>query len=300
MLFKTYDELHCPQPTNQNPMMQSILEHNLSLARLPIFIGMFIVMASLEAAWPRRERQYICHKRWLCNFACIGFYTLIIRILISAALVSSIAGFAMMLYDRSWGIFNMIDLPIWANVILSLLLLDMAIYWQHRLFHMIPFLWRFHRMHHADQDLDASTGIRFHPVEMMLSYGYKIACISLLGSHLVAVLIFEIMLNASAIFSHANVSIPTKIEAALRRVMVTPDMHRVHHSMDVKEHDSNYGFCLSVWDRIFGSYRSQPNKGHCGMDIGLKAYADLGPSQFKWCMLLPFKTLVKESPPLTK
>jgi sterol desaturase/sphingolipid hydroxylase (fatty acid hydroxylase superfamily) len=183
-----------------------------------------------------------------------------------------------------------IDLPQWLVILLSVVALDLIIYWQHVMFHALPNLWRLHQVHHADRDFDVTTGLRFHPIEILLSMGLKIAAISLLGPPAIAVLIFEVLLNTTALFNHANVSLPRPLDRVLRGMLVTPDMHRIHHSAIAAETNSNYGFNLPWWDYLFGTYRDRPAMGHPGMTIGLSAYQKtLGVSQLPWILLLPFK-----------
>ena len=190
---------------------------------------------------------------------------------------------------NGWGILSWIDWPFWLEVAVAAVLLDMAIYWQHVASHKIPVLWRVHRVHHADRDIDATTGIRFHPVEIVLSMLYKFVVIIALGAPALGVFIFEVLLNGSAMFNHANLKLPAWLDRVLRTLIVTPDMHRVHHSVIHHETDSNYGFNLSIWDRLFGSYIDQPEKGHDGMTIGLNDYQTDNPSRLDWSLLLPFR-----------
>jgi sterol desaturase/sphingolipid hydroxylase (fatty acid hydroxylase superfamily) len=181
-------------------------------------------------------------------------------------------GLAVMAEERGWGLFNNIDIPVWAAVVVSMLLLDLAIYLQHVMFHAVPGLWRLHRMHHADLDFDATTGLRFHPIEILISMGIKLAVVAALGPPAVAVLLFEVILNGTALFNHANVDLPRPVDRVLRLFVVTPDMHRVHHSIDPRETNSNYGFNLPWWDRLLGTYIALPAKGHVQMEIGIEQF----------------------------
>ena len=181
-------------------------------------------------------------------------------------------GLAVIAEDRSWGLFNTVEVPFWAAVLVSMLLLDIAIYLQHVMFHAIPALWRLHRMHHADLEFDATTGLRFHPIEILISTVFKLAVVAALGPPAVAVLLFEVILNATALFNHANISLPPSVDRWLRWIVVTPDMHRVHHSVDPRETNSNYGFNLPWWDRLLGTYVAQPAKGHNVMEIGIEQF----------------------------
>ncbi|MFD1509284.1 sterol desaturase family protein [Lacimonas salitolerans] len=181
-------------------------------------------------------------------------------------------GLAVMAQDSGWGLFNAVDGPAWLAVVAAILILDLAIYLQNVMFHAVPGLWRLHRMHHADQEFDATTGLRFHPVEIVLSMAIKLAVVGAIGAPPVAVLLFEVLLNATALFNHSNIRLPLAVDRVLRLVLVTPDMHRVHHSVDPRETNSNYGFSLPWWDRLLGTYVAQPAKGHEGMDIGIEQF----------------------------
>ena len=197
--------------------------------------------------------------------------------------------------DQGWGLLSLLpfSLPFYLELILGIILLDLLIYLQHVACHYVPVLWRFHKVHHADRDLDVTTGVRFHPVEAILSMLYKCAVIALLGPIALSVVIFEIVLNASAMFNHANVAIPKKIDTFLRWFIITPDVHRIHHSTNVAETNSNYGFFLSIWDRIGKTYKSQPEAGHDDMVIGLSSYQTQNPSKIIWCLTLPFKKIIR-------
>jgi sterol desaturase/sphingolipid hydroxylase (fatty acid hydroxylase superfamily) len=188
---------------------------------------------------------------------------------------------------QGWGLFNVISLPLWLEVVVVVLILDFAIWLQHLITHKVPFLWRIHRVHHADLDMDVSTAIRFHPIEIALSMMLKIGLVYLLGPAAIAVVMFEIILNGTAMFNHSNLALPAWLDRPLRKILVTPDMHRVHHSVHRNEHDSNYGFSLSVWDRLFGTYIAQPKAGHTEMQVGLE-WQDERPSRLGWSLALPF------------
>lgn len=253
-------------------------------ARLTAFVGLLVLLALCERRWPRRLLTEARAVRWRINLTIVAVDSLLVRLLLPLAPFTVAA----MLQDRGWGLFNQLPLSGAAEIIASLLLLDLTIYAQHRLFHRLPLLWRIHRMHHTDLDLDVTSGTRFHPVEIVLSLAIKLTAIAVLGSSPLAVVLFEIVLNATSMFSHANLRLPLPVDRWLRLVMVTPDMHRVHHSVIVRETNSNYGFNLPWWDRLFGSYRAQPGDGHLGMTIGLREWrtqADLG----LWALLqIPF------------
>lgn len=255
-----------------------------SVLRLSTYIGVIVLMALLEALMPRRQRSFDRVRRWFANLGLIAISTVLVRF----AVPLMATGIAMAAEEKGWGIFNLLSLPHVLNIVLSLMLLDMMIYWQHVATHYVPFLWALHKVHHSDRDIDVTTGIRFHPIEIVLSLFYKFLCIIIIGPSATAVLIFEIALNASSMFNHANLRLPLKLDYILRKLIVTPDMHRVHHSVLVRETNSNFGFNLALWDRIFGTYISQPQSGHISMRIGLEEYQDEKPSSLPWCIVLPF------------
>ncbi len=237
--------------------------------RLAAFLAVAVLMAGWEALAPRRPQLRGRRRRWPVNLAVVATGTVLVRVVFPAAVV---AGFAVLAAERGWGLFNWVAAPGWLALALSVLTLDLAVYAQHVAFHRIPLLWRLHRMHHSDLDVDFTTGLRFHPVEILVSILLKIAVVAVLGAPAAAVIVFEVLLNACAMFNHGNVRLAEAADRALRAVLVTPDMHRVHHSWTRAETDSNYGFCLSWWDRLFGTYRAQPAAGHDAMTIGLPAF----------------------------
>ncbi len=245
-------------------MMDWILSHETAL-RFGAYGGVLTAMAGAEALWPRRQRSQRRAGRWLNNLGIAALNSLLLTLIFPLLAV----GLALIAADRGWGLFNLIAAPVWLEVLLAIVILDFIIWAQHLMFHKIGFLWRFHAMHHIDLDIDTTTGVRFHPVEILLSMLIKFGAVVLLGPAAVAVLLFEVLLNATALFNHANLRLPARLDRTLRAFMVTPDMHRVHHSVHQDETDSNYGFNLSVWDRIFGTYRAQPRDGHLEMAIGL-------------------------------
>ena len=247
-------------------MPASGFENGESVVRLAAFFGVFAAMAIWEALAPCRARLVPRRVRWVGNLGLVALNTLLVRLLFPLAAV----GFAAIAAERGWGLLNAFDVPFWPAFGVSLLLLDMAIYFQHVMFHAVPLLWRLHRVHHADPEFDVTTGFRFHPIEIALSMGIKFAAIAVVGAPALAVLAFEILLNACAMFNHANVKLPARIDAALRRVIVTPDMHRIHHSMLVVEANSNYGFNLAWWDRLFGTYRAASSLPQERMAIGVE------------------------------
>ena len=248
-------------------MTETILV-NEPMLRLAVFLGVLVAMAGWELAAPRRRQDIPRVIRWTNNLALVVVDTVILRLTFPILAV----GLALMAEERGWGLLNALDLPMWLAFLLSILLLDLAIYLQHVVFHAVPGLWRLHRMHHADLEFDVTTGLRFHPGEIVLSMVIKLAVVAALGAPAVAVLVFEILLNATALFNHANVRLPAGVDRALRWVMVTPDMHRVHHSVIPAETNSNFGFNLPWWDRLLGTYRAQPRAGHEGMAIGIEQF----------------------------
>lgn len=258
-----------------------------STLRLSIFIGVLILMMALEAMFPQRDREQKRQKRWTTNLLLVVMNAFSLKLLgpITAVIAADYA------LDHGWGLFaySPIPLPLYIEIILGIVLLDFAVYAQHVASHKIPFFWRFHKVHHVDRDIDVTTGIRFHPLESIISMIYKCAIILLLGPITAAVVVFEIVLNASAMFNHANVRLPKKMDSILRLVIVTPDVHRIHHSVIPKETDSNYGFFLSIWDRLCKTYIAQPRDTHHGMTIGLRRYQTAQPSSLIWCLTLPFK-----------
>lgn len=253
--------------------------------RFGAFASVFVVMALAEWMLPKKERTQPKGRRWLTNWGIIVADAVLVR-LVMPILPVAVAFYAA---SQNWGVLNWFALPNWLAVLIGFVVLDFAIWLQHLLSHKIPLLWRLHQVHHADRDIDVSTALRFHPIEILLSLFYKMAWIILLGAPAMAVFLFEAVLNGAALFNHANVRFSSKLDAFLRLLIVTPDMHRVHHSVIRSETDSNYGFNLSIWDRWFGTYVAQPRDGHEEMRIGLEAYQSDKPSQFSWAMLLPFR-----------
>ena len=236
--------------------------------RLGFFLGIFALMVLWEFLAPRRTPAMSRWLRWPSNLAIVALNTLLLRIVFPAAAV----GLALIGEQRDWGLLNNLGAPTWAAIALSVLLLDLAIYGQHVMFHAVPALWRLHRMHHADLDFDVTTGARFHPIEILLSLGIKLAVVAALGAPALGVLIFEVILNATSMFNHGNVRMAPRLDRVLRCFVVTPDMHRVHHSVIPRETNSNFGFSLPWWDRLLGTYRAQPAAGHQGMTIGIEQF----------------------------
>jgi sterol desaturase/sphingolipid hydroxylase (fatty acid hydroxylase superfamily) len=255
--------------------------------RLSVFLGLFAVFAGLEFLAPKRARVQARAGRWFTNLSMTVLNTAALRAL-SIALPFLAVGAAVDAWSNGWGLLNQVVWPVWIEVLLAVLLLDFAIWAQHLITHKVPLFWRFHRMHHADRDMDVTTALRFHPVEILASMGLKIGLVYLLGPQAVAVVLFEVILNGTALFNHANLRLPLWLDRVVRLVLVTPDMHRVHHSVERGEHDSNFGFALSVWDRIFGTYVAQPAAGHDGMVVGLQ-WQDEKPARLGWSLWLPFR-----------
>ena len=262
------------------------MEHEL-VWRLGVFLGLFALFATLEVLAPRRVPAQPRSTRWFTNMSIMVLDTLALRAL-AIALPFLAIGAAMDAGRMGWGLFNALDWPLWVEVVLAILILDLAIWTQHLVTHKLPILWRFHRVHHADRDFDVTTALRFHPVEILASMLLKIGLVYLLGPAALAVLLFEIILNGTAMFNHSNLRLPLWLDRAVRLILVTPDMHRVHHSIHRHEHDSNYGFALSVWDRIFRTYRPKPEAGHDLMTVGLE-WQDERPSRLGWALMLPFR-----------
>jgi sterol desaturase/sphingolipid hydroxylase (fatty acid hydroxylase superfamily) len=259
---------------------------NETFIRLSVFIGLFTVLALVETLAPRRVRTQSRQHRWFTNWGMTIANTLMLRAL-AIFLPFLAVGAAIDAQNSGLGLFNILTLPLWVEVVLAILILDFIIWAQHLITHKVPILWRLHRVHHADVDMDVTTAIRFHPVEIALSMILKIGVVYLLGPAAIAVILFEIMLNGTAMFNHANIRLPLVVDRVVRRVLVTPDMHRVHHSVHRHEHDSNYGFALSIWDQMFGTYIAQPAAGHDDMDVGLQ-WQDDRPSKLGWSLTLPF------------
>ena len=265
--------------------MPELLLVNEPIIRISFFLGILLAMAASEVAAPRRRREIPRLLRWTNNLGVVVVDTILVRLIFPIVAV----GLALMAEERGWGLLNVFETPAWIAFVVSLLALDLAIYLQHVMFHAVPALWRLHRMHHADLEFDVTTGLRFHPLEILLSMGIKLAVVAVLGPPAVAVLVFEILLNATSMFNHGNVRIPLGLDRVLRWVVVTPDMHRVHHSTDRREHDANYGFNLSVWDRLLGTYVARPRGGHDGMTVGLGAHQDDRPARLVWSLIFPFR-----------
>ena len=265
-------------------LTQALMDHE-PLIRLGTFFGGLVVMALWEAIAPYRKYRQSKPVRWLSNLGVVVLNTVLLRAVFPLAAVE----FATLATQNSWGLFNHLTLPAWMAILFSIVSLDCIIYWQHVLFHRIPIFWRLHQVHHADLDFDVTTGLRFHPLEILLSMGIKLGAIALLGPPTVAVLMFEVMLNGSSMFNHGNVSLPGAIDQLLRWMIVTPDMHRIHHSVRVSETNSNFGFNLPWWDHLFGTYCDQPATNPRQMSIGLSQYQqEQRVGYLPWMLMLPF------------
>ena len=267
------------------------MEHEPAI-RLAVFALVFVVMAVWEIVAPRRRLDLDRSARWPGNLGIVVLNTLLVRV----AFPMTAVAFAAFVEARGWGLANVWSVPAWLALPLSVVLLDLCIYAQHVLFHAVPALWRLHRMHHADTGFDVTTGSRFHPVEIVLSMVIKLAAIAVLGAPAAAVLMFEVLLNATAMFNHSNARIPVGIDRVLRLVVVTPDMHRVHHSVVRRETDSNFGFNLPWWDRLFGTYRDQPAAGHDAMTIGVAKLRDPAEQRLDRMLTQPFRIGVGREP----
>lgn len=256
-----------------------------ALIRTACFIGTFAIMAAWETLAPLRERALSRRLRWTNNLGLVLIDNLVLRLVLPVTAV----GFASLAQQRHWGLLNRSDLPGWLAIPAALILLDLAIYLQHRLFHAVPVLWRLHRVHHTDTDFDVTTALRFHPVEILLSMAYKLVLIAILGASPPAVLAFEIVLNSAAMFNHSNITLPPSVERVLRMILVTPDMHRIHHSTSMHEANSNYGFNLAIWDRLFATYTQEPAIGQIMMPIGQDQFRESRDARLHRLLLQPMR-----------
>jgi len=259
--------------------------------RFSIFFMVLLIMIAAEAFSPRRPLS-LGRARWPANLGIVVMNALLVRVLLPGGAIAA----ALWAGARDFGLFNWLNWSGSVEIIAAVILLDLIIYGQHVLFHAIPVLWRLHMVHHADRDIDVTTGLRFHPIEIILSMLIKITVVALLGAPVLAVIIFEIVLNGMAMFNHANVRLPEKVDKLLRMLVITPDVHRVHHSVLKPETNSNYGFNLSVWDRLFGTYRAQPESGHTNMTIGLEHLQSAPTHRLAFMLRLPFNGDVGQYP----
>lgn len=267
--------------------MLSLVLDNHTLVRMLAFLAAFSLIAAWEVARPRRNLTVSKMYRWASNWSLSILNSLLLPLVFPVMAV----GAAVTAQAHGFGLFNVLELPQAIAIPLFILLFDLAIYWQHRLYHAVPWLWRLHRVHHADPDFDVSTGIRFHPLSIILSMLIKMVVVVLLGPPAVAVLLAEIILNLTSMFNHGNIRIPPKVDRLLRLLMVTPDMHRVHHSSVPEETNTNFGFNFPWWDRVFGSYRAQPRDGHESMEIGIDGLVELEQQRLDRLLLQPLKAI---------
>jgi sterol desaturase/sphingolipid hydroxylase (fatty acid hydroxylase superfamily) len=256
-----------------------------ALIRLAVFGAVLLAMALWEALAPRRPRTFKRAARWPANLGVSVLDSIAVRLLLPLGAV----GFASFCAARGWGLLNAGTTMQYFTLIISIFALDLAIYFQHVMFHAVPALWRVHRTHHSDLDFDVTTGVRFHPIEIVVSMGIKCAAIAALGAPAAGVMAFEVMLNASSMFNHGNVAIPLVADKMIRSLIVTPDMHRVHHSKVVHETNSNFGFNLSWWDRLFGTYRAEPAAGQLGMTIGIEEFSEPRELELGRILLQPWR-----------
>ena len=255
------------------------------LIRVIAFLSVFGLMASWEILAPRRQHSALRLRRWVANLSMAALNTAVIRIVLASGAV----GMAMISAEQGWGILNMLHWPSWMEVLLAVLVLDLVIYLQHVAFHAVPMFWKVHMVHHTDTEYDVTTAVRFHPVEAVLSMVIKIAVVAMIGASPTAVLTFEVLLNGMAMFNHANVRMPHVLERILRWVMVTPDMHRIHHSIIPRETNRNFGFNLPWWDRLFGTYLANPAHGHEQMTLGLRQFRNPACLKLRNILKLPFR-----------
>ncbi len=260
-------------------MTEQAAESLPALLRLGCFITIFLMVAGWETLAPRRGEAMLRRDRWRGNLLLVAVDTLLLRLLVPMGAAGVAAA-------CDWGVLRQVDLPRFVSVLLAVVLLDLVIYWQHRLFHRLPLLWRLHRVHHADIRLDVTSALRFHPLEILLSMAIKIAAVVLIGADALAVLLFEVLLNGMAMFNHGNIRLSQSLDRVLRLFVVTPDMHRIHHSVDADEYNRNFGFNLACWDRLFASYRDAPRQVQLRMTIGLPEWRGMETASLLWMLRL--------------
>ncbi len=270
--------------------MTDFILNNEQTLRMSAFLVVLTVMAIWEVASPKRRIDIPRLLRWTNNLALVVLDSLVVRVAFPLLAV----GVAVIAQENGWGLLNLFDFPSWLAVLAAILLLDLAIFGQHIAFHMVPALWRLHRMHHSDQEFDVTTGLRFHPIEIMLSMAIKMAVVLTIGAPPVAVLIFEVILSATSLFNHSNVRLPKTVDRLVRLVLVTPDMHRVHHSVHPDETNSNYGFSVPWWDRLFGTYIAQPRDGHLDMKIGINAFRERSDLRIDKMLVQPLRNPLRK------
>jgi sterol desaturase/sphingolipid hydroxylase (fatty acid hydroxylase superfamily) len=278
-------ERRTSSPAFRELILTDILFTHEPWIRLAAFAGVFAAMALWEFLAPRRRQVVGRIRRWPGNLGVVVVDTLLLRLIFPTAAV----GVALVAQVGGWGLLPALNAPSWLALVIAVVMLDLAIYLQHVLFHAVPVLWRLHRMHHADLEIDVTTGARFHPIEILLSMAIKLGVVAALGAPAVAVLVFEVLLNATSMFNHGNVRVPPRLDGVLRWLVVTPDMHRVHHSILPYETNSNFGFNLPWWDRLFGTYRAEPQAGHEDMTIGIEQFRDPRELRLDRMLLQPFR-----------
>jgi len=272
-------------------MSGTLLAHEPAI-RLAAFASVFIALAVWEIFAPRRGQKLGRKLRWPSNIGVVILDTTLVRLIAPTTVVV----LALACEAQGWGLFQILNWPAWATIPLAFIAMDLAIYLQHVMFHAVPALWRLHRMHHADQEIDVTTGVRFHPIEILLSLGIKFCVVTALGTPAISVVIFEVLLNATSMFNHSNVRMPSWLDRILRWIVVTPDMHRVHHSIAVRETNSNFAFNLPWWDRVFGTYRDQPEAGHQNMIIGIEQFRERGEQRLDRMLTQPFRDDTRNYP----
>lgn len=264
--------------------MKEVFFEYESYIRLGSFLAIFALLTIWEISSPKRKLLQLRYFRWFCNIGLITISSILVRFIIPTAAV----GIALHVEQEQLGFLNLYELPFIVKFILAFVLMDLAIYFQHVMFHALPLFWRFHRVHHSDLDCDITTGLRFHPFEMIISIIFKFLIITSIGAPVLAVVFFEIILNAASMFTHSNIKIPSVIESMVRWFIVTPDMHRIHHSIKENETNSNFGFFISIWDRLLGTYIHEPDQGHVNMKIGLRKFREPKWQNLRWLLYLPF------------
>ncbi|MFK5913501.1 MAG: sterol desaturase family protein [Woeseiaceae bacterium] len=276
--------------TNGKNLMKGLFFEYESYIRLGSFLGILVLLTIWEISSPKRELLQLRRFRWFGNIGLIVISSVLVRFIIPTAAV----GVALHVQQDQVGFLNQIELPFIIKFFIAFILMDLAIYFQHVIFHALPIFWRFHRVHHSDLDCDITTGVRFHPFEMVISILYKFLVIISIGAPVITVVIFEIALNAASMFTHSNIKIPQSIERLLRLIVVTPNMHRIHHSINENETNSNFGFFISIWDRLFGTYIKEPKEGHENMQIGLEDFREPKWQNLRWLLYLPFVSSIKD------
>ncbi len=266
-------------------MFEQFITGNEGLVRASVFVTLFGILALSEWFRPRRPLTNKKSARWFTNWTIVVLDSLLVRLIFPVVAV----GTALWATSNGYGLFNWLNMPFLPAAIISFIVLDFAIWLSHVASHKIPIFWKIHRMHHSDVDFDVSTALRFHPIEIVLSMLFKMAIVVAIGAPAISVILFEIVLNGAAMFNHSNLKLPLPVDRVVRLIFVTPDMHRVHHSIIHNETDSNYGFNFSFWDRLFGTYTDQPSKGHDDMTIGLPEWQNKNPTRLDWTLMVPFR-----------